>query len=101
MTVESNVEPVPVFWDGKVSSGVCTLRVCWDIRQVQKSDPMNSETRIAWVYEERVMPWQLDVRDVGAGTPEEIEAYLALDATKTSILSWAKGSRINIMGMPS
>ena len=93
---ESNVKPVPVSWDGKVLNGECTLRVCWDIRQVEKTDPMTGETRTAWEYDERVMPWNLETNDVGTGTTEEIAAYLALDATVETILSWAKGSRITI-----
>jgi hypothetical protein len=96
MTVESNVEPQEIDFDGTVSNGICTLRVRWNIQQVLKTDAISGETRTAWQYEERVIPWQLDIRDVGTGTLEEIAAYLALDTTKASILSWAKGSRITI-----
>jgi hypothetical protein len=97
MTTESNVEPVPFFWDGTVSNGICTLRVRWNIQQVQKTDPVGGETRPVWEYEERTIPWQLDIKDVGTGTLEEITAYLALDATKAIILSWVKGSWITIL----
>ena len=79
----SDTEPEVMFLD-YVKDGKCRLLVHWNIKQVEKEDPMTGQLRTSWEYSERVIWWILPQK---YDTLEGIRAYLV--TVQDEIVNWA------------
>ena len=91
----SDTEPEVLFLD-YVKDGQCRLLVRWNIKQVEKEDPMTGKPRTSWDYSERVIWWILPQK---YNTLEEIIAYL--DTIEKEILNWTMATDCNHNGTDS
>lgn len=86
------MQPLPIFIDS-VKNGIATIRVRWNITEVEKQTP-DDHTYTEYQYDERMMPWILPEP---YATVEAIQSYLDAnyDAGE-NILNWAKASKVSI-----
>lgn len=90
--IYSNIQPENIFIDS-VKSGIITIRVRWDITEVEKQTDDGHEYT-EYQYQELLMEWILP--DVYA-TREAVQLYLDANYTKgEKILNWAKAAKVSL-----